>query len=658
LTTSADFGNLLLSFLNELKRRNVLRVGAAYIVAAWLIIQVSETIFPLFGYGDTPARLIVIVLLIAFIPSLIFSWVFEITPEGLKKDADVDRDKSITQTAGKKLDRIILVVLALALAYFAFDKFVLDPTRDAELVEETTQKVRSDVLVESYGDKSIAVLPFVNMSDDAGNEYFSDGISEELLNLLAKIPKLRVISRSSAFSFKGKDIDIPTIAKQLNVAYILEGSVRKAGNQVRITAQLIDARSDTHLWSETYDRALDDIFAIQDEIAGMVIAMLKLTLLGDVPKAKPVDPEAYALYLQARELMHNFSIYIEIEEIEQAIDQLKLAVEIDKDFSDAFVGLADAYSALSTRYYHRHMLSELDEAVTLAEAACTTALELAPQSSEAMRALGMITEDEQEKEQAFRQAIDINPNNAAAYVYLGGMLLDQGIIEEGAEMIRKAHQLNPLDTGTLDRLEIVLVIEEKFKEASVYFRLSAERGAGEIPEQFEPSATVLEYLANAPDTPANFGFEENTEHWRLQPQCADNYKWSSSDQSYSGQWSGHLASLPESAGWCNTGQVISAEAYLGKYIRMTGMINTKNFSESSSSAKLWLRIDSINFYVLGFADGWPNLVKEDTDWIEYELRLYVPADAALILFGAVLSGKGEMWMDDFHLEAFDNPDFR
>ena len=178
-----------MSFYNELKRRNVFKVTIAYIVMAWLVIQVTETIFPLFGYGDTPARFVVIVLAIGFIPSLIFSWAFEITADGLKRDADVVREHSIAQTTGKKLDRVILVVLALALAYFAFDKFVLEPGRVAEIVEETAQQARSDALVESYGDKSIAVMPFVNMSADPEQEYFSDGISEELLNLLAKIQR-------------------------------------------------------------------------------------------------------------------------------------------------------------------------------------------------------------------------------------------------------------------------------------------------------------------------------------------------------------------------------------------------------------------------------------------------------------------------------------
>jgi TolB-like protein len=259
-----------MSLYQELKRRNVIRVAIAYLAASWLLIEAAETIFPLYGFGDAPARIVVTVLAIGFPLFLVFSWVFEITPEGLKKEKDIDRAASVTHKTGKKLDRVIIVLLALALGYFAVDKFVLDPARDVELVEETAQQARSEALVESYGDKSIAVLPFVNMSADPEQDYFSDGISEELLNLLAQIPDLRVISRSSSFSFKGKDIAVPEVAQQLHVAYVLEGSVRKAGDRVRITAQLIEARSDTHLWSQTYDRTLDNIFAVQDEIAAAI----------------------------------------------------------------------------------------------------------------------------------------------------------------------------------------------------------------------------------------------------------------------------------------------------------------------------------------------------------------------------------------------------
>ncbi len=210
-----------MSLYRELKRRNVFRVAIAYLAASWLLIEVAETIFPLYGFGDTPARIVVTLLAIGFPLFLVFSWVFEITPEGLKLEKDVKREKSVAPQTGKKLDRVIIVLLALALGYFAFDKFVLEPARVSDLVEETVQQARSDALVESFGDKSIAVLPFVNMSDDADNEYFSDGISEELLNMLSKIPELRVISRSSAFSFKGKDIAIPDVGGAFRLAPVV-----------------------------------------------------------------------------------------------------------------------------------------------------------------------------------------------------------------------------------------------------------------------------------------------------------------------------------------------------------------------------------------------------------------------------------------------------
>ncbi len=251
-----------MSFLNELKRRNVLRVAIVYLAGSWLLIQVLETLFPIFGLAETSIRTVIIILAIGFIPAVAISWVFELTAEGIKRDKDVDRSAPASIAAAENFDRIVIVMLILALGYFAVDKFVLDPARDIEQIQEARKQARTEALVESYGEKSIAVLPFINMSSDPEQAYFADGIAEELLNLLAKIRKLRVISRSSAFSYKGKDIDVTTVAKELNVAHVLEGSVRKSGNKIRITVQLIDARTDTHLWSESYDRTLDDVFAI------------------------------------------------------------------------------------------------------------------------------------------------------------------------------------------------------------------------------------------------------------------------------------------------------------------------------------------------------------------------------------------------------------
>jgi TolB-like protein len=240
-----------LSLFNELKRRNVFKVTIAYVVMAWLVMQVADVILNNVEAPGWVFHVILLLLGIGLLFAIFFAWAYELTPEGIKKEKDVDRTQSITKKTGRKLDFTIIGVMALAITYFTYDKFVLSASRDAALVEATTQTVSEQVAseeVSAESDNSIAVLPFINMSSDEEQEYFSDGLSEELLNLLAKIPELRVTSRSSAFAFKGEKIDIQEVAKKLNVAHILEGSVRKAGNQVRITAQLIETSSDTHLW--------------------------------------------------------------------------------------------------------------------------------------------------------------------------------------------------------------------------------------------------------------------------------------------------------------------------------------------------------------------------------------------------------------------------
>ncbi|MDT8408055.1 MAG: tetratricopeptide repeat protein [Wenzhouxiangellaceae bacterium] len=401
------------NILAELQRRNVLRVGAAYIFAAWLLIQVAETIFPLFGFGYAPARIVVVVLAIGFLPSMIFAWAFELTPQGLKKESQVDRTRSIAPDTGKKLDRMALVILALALACFAFDKFVLDPQRElalelrkAEEVEQARQAGRTEALVESYGDKSIAVLAFQDMSPDNDQEYLSDGIAEELLNLLAKIPELRVISRSSAFSYKGKDIKLAQMAEELNVANILEGSVRKAGDRVRITAQLIEARSDTHLWSDTYDRTLDDIFAIQDDIAAKVVEQLKLTLLGEVPHADEVDLEAYSLFLQARHVgrLNNAESY------DESIALYRRALEVEPEYAAAWFGLAVIYINQANKD-----LRPVKDGFSLAREAAEKALEIDPEYALAHSGLGWIAMSHDRNLAAaarhFERALALEPDN-------------------------------------------------------------------------------------------------------------------------------------------------------------------------------------------------------------------------------------------------------
>jgi len=453
--------------VSELKRRNVLRVGAAYIVAAWLVIQVAETIFPLFGYGDTPTRLVVIVLSIGFIPSLVFSWVFEITPEGLRRDADVDRDHSITQVTGKKLDRIILLVLALALAYFAFDKFVLEPTRVAEIVAETAQQARSDALVESYGEKSIAVLPFVNMSADPEQEYFSDGISEELLNLLAQIPELRVISRSSAFSFKNKDIAIPEVAKQLNVAHVLEGSVRKAGNRIRITAQLIEARSDTHLWSQVYDRELDDIFAIQDEVATAISQALKLELAFVEKRAvrsSVIETAAYDAYLQGRFLAQGSTA----DEIDVGLTHLREATRLAPSFALAYAGIADAM--IVKAFFSTSPSAEI---VGEARTAAQSAIALNPNLAEAYAALASIRMffdfDWSGSEDAFIKATSLGPTSSTAYYRYANLLTGLARFDEAVRMAERAVEIDPIGIGALHALGLAKLFGGDFEGAVAAF---------------------------------------------------------------------------------------------------------------------------------------------------------------------------------------------
>jgi len=451
-------------FFEELKRRNVLRVAIAYLAVSWLLIQVAETLFPIFGMSDALIRLVAILLFIGFPIILIFSWAYELTPEGLKLERDVDRSRSVVHHTGKKLDRAIIVVLALALGYFAFDKFVLDPARDVEREEEVAKQARSEALVDSYGDKSIAVLPFINMSDDADNEYFSDGISEELLNLLAKVPQLRVISRSSSFSFKGKDIDLPTVAEQLNVAHVLEGSVRKVGNRVRITAQLIEARSDSHLWSETYDRNLDDIFAIQDEISAAIVESLKehLGLQGEAaPRViAAANTEAHDAYLRGRHLM----VQRTVATVEGAAREFEKAVELDPGYAPAHAELA-----IATLLVVGSGSVTDTEAIARATPHAERAMALEPTLAQAHAATGFLLWSQWNPEEAlthFEQAIQINPNYSIAYTWMANLLdFSLGRYDESFPMRETALRLDPLSIPAINLYVLALIYRNRLADA-------------------------------------------------------------------------------------------------------------------------------------------------------------------------------------------------
>lgn len=437
----------LMSFLGELKRRNVLRVAAAYIVAAWLLIQVAETIFPLFGFDDGPARITVIALAILFIPAVISAWVFEWTPDGLKREYEVDRSQSITPQSGKRLDRIIMVALALAVGYFAFDKFVVSDFREASIAKVAHQEGRSEALIESYGDKSIVVLPFDNVSDEAANEYFSDGITEEILNLLAKIPELRVISRSSAFAYKGKEIHIPDVARKLHVGHVLEGSVRKDGSRVRITAQLIDARSDTHVWSKTFDRTLNDVFAVQDEISAAVVDSLKIALMAEAPKARSVDPVAYTLYLRGKAIAEVKSE----ESLQQAAELLGRALEVEPEFADAWAALA---SVRMNQVGHYHLPT--DEGWAKARTANERALEIDPENATARSGLCWLRMYHERDIPGTRDCVNValsaSPRDASVLNAAATFYGNVGQLDLAIDAYKKAQESDPLSGSIIFNL--------------------------------------------------------------------------------------------------------------------------------------------------------------------------------------------------------------
>ena len=288
-----------MSFFNELKRRNVFRVAAAYVIIAWLILQIGEVLAPALHLPEWANSFLAFVLILGMPMALFLAWAYELTPEGLKREKDVDREKSITPMTGRRLDFLVIGLLVVALAYFIADKFWIQ-------ARQSTSPAIAVIKEAAEGPRSIAVLPFADMSPAGDHEYFSDGLTEELLNILARIRDLQVAGRTSSFAFKGRNEDLREIGEKLNVETILEGSVRKdeARNRVRITAQLIDVENGFHLWSDTYDRELDDIFAIQEEIAGKVAGALRITLLGEeavhIENVASTDLDAYDLYLQGR----------------------------------------------------------------------------------------------------------------------------------------------------------------------------------------------------------------------------------------------------------------------------------------------------------------------------------------------------------------------
>ena len=344
-----------MSFFAELKRRNVFKVGVAYAIVAWLLIQIVATVFPILALPEWTIRFITIVVIIGFPLALILAWIYELTPEGIKVTTSEGPDQYHTQTTGQRLNYFIIGVLVMVVTFLLVKDYVLKESPEVNgktpatsVVTETVtpEKEVQEKAEEAAPSNSIAVLPFTNMSEDKANEYFADGIAEEILNSLARIKDLEVRGRTSSFYFKDKNEELTTISRMLNVEYVLEGSVRKAENQVRITVQLINAVKDEHLWSKTYERTLNDIFAIQEDIAKSVADTLQISLgVGELGKAPGMtrNIDAYDAYLHGNELFRRRG---SSEDFTRATQYYREAVKLDPDFLRAWGSLYDALAGM------------------------------------------------------------------------------------------------------------------------------------------------------------------------------------------------------------------------------------------------------------------------------------------------------------------------
>ena len=505
-----------MSLFEELKRRNVFRVAVGYIVSCWLLVQVADIVLENIAAPGWVMQTIMLVLALGFPVVVFFSWAYEVTPEGIKRESEIDRSQSTTHVTGRKLGRAITAVLVIALAFLAIDKFVLSAGREKAAIESAVQEATSQVLSEKVAteetlaepDKSIAVLPFINMSDDASNEFFSEGLSEELLNLLAKIPGLRVTSRSSAFSFKGKDFLIADVGRQLNVSNVLEGSVRKAGNQVRITAQLIKVDGDVHLWSETYDRSLDNIFAIQDEIATAVVTQLKLKLFGDMPTTHATDPKAYALFLQARQL----SNLLTPEGWQQSNVLYQQAISIDPDYAVAWAGLGRNYINL-TGY---NLLSS-EEGYPKALEAANRALAIDPENAMAYSVLGwtaMMNDGELAVAAKYlERAMELEPTNISIIGHTADLVMRLGRLDEAITLAEYVAARDPVNPVNHLNLSGYYILAERLDEAIASSRIANSLSPGIGGAQYRLGEALLR--KSEPEAALAAFEQEEDEEWRV-----------------------------------------------------------------------------------------------------------------------------------------------
>ena len=419
------------NFFAELRRRNVYKVAVAYAVVAWLLIQAASIFFPAFDAPPWVMKIFIIVIIFGFPVALIFSWAFEITPEGIKLESEIEPNKSIAQGTGRKI-----VAVTIALAVVAAGLFVYQVGR----IRSTITPRQSEAATVSK--KSIAVLPFDNLSRDPDNAYFCEGVQDEILTRLARVADLKVISRTSTQHFKSTPENLPQIAKQLGVAHILEGSVQKASDQVRVNVQLINALTDAHLWADTYDRKLTDIFAVESDIAKTIAETLQAKITGSeknsIAKAPTANPEAYELYLKGRFFWNKRSGV----DLRRAIEFFNQAIAKDPSYALAYAGLADSYLLLPN-----YGGAPTADVVPPARAAVTKALELDDSLAEAHASLGLLDTLDLRLERAithFERAVQLKPNYATAHHWLGLGHLSLGHFDQAIAEEKRATELDPL----------------------------------------------------------------------------------------------------------------------------------------------------------------------------------------------------------------------
>lgn len=474
-----------MSFFGELGRRNVFRVSIAYAIVAWIVVQIADIVFETIGAPAWVMQTLMLGLVLGFVVALIFSWAYEVTPEGVKRESEIDRSQSITGVTGRKLDRVIMGLLVVALAYFVWESRLSDrPTavqvadEPAEVIEETTTPI---------SDLSIAVLPFENRSNRAEDEFFVEGMHDDLLTTLAKIGSMKVISRTSVMEYRDGSKKIPQIAEELGVANILEGGVQRSGTQVRINVQLIDADTDEHLWAEIYDRELtaENLFAIQSEISKAIAEALHATLSPEEEKristAPTDDLEAFDHYLRGRQLMATR----EIPKLEQATQAFLDAVELDPDFALAWVGVADShnlletYAAMPLRTFHEIRLNAIERALAIDS-----------RLGEAYTSLGSIHADDNRLDEsvaAYKRAIEYSPNYATAYHWLSNTIRHS--VRDYSEAIvygQRAAELDPRSGIILSNLAARIL-----RSGDVRAALRQARRLEEMHPDFSHSYTAM-----------------------------------------------------------------------------------------------------------------------------------------------------------------------